>query len=144
MLEEVSLSPAVPDRFVWRWTADGAYSASSAYKVFFVGMASMLGAKELWRSRAPPKIKLFFCLALHGRIWTADRRKRHHLQDTDTCVLCDQCGETVDHLLRDPESSAHARQSKSSRGSGVRPAISQTRASSLVSCIVVPRSPARS
>lgn len=60
MLEGVSLTSAVPDKFVWRWTADGIYSASSAYRAFFVGMADMLGVKELWRARAPPKVKLFF------------------------------------------------------------------------------------
>lgn len=35
------------------------------YRAFFIGMNDMLGAKELWRSRAPPKVKFFFCLALH-------------------------------------------------------------------------------
>lgn len=36
-LEHVQLQPAVSDRFVWRWTADGNYSASSAYWLFFIG-----------------------------------------------------------------------------------------------------------
>lgn len=55
MLEEVHLSPSVPDRFVWRWTADGIYSASSAYKAFLVEMADMLSAREPWGSRSPPR-----------------------------------------------------------------------------------------
>lgn len=62
-------------------------------------MTSLPGAKELWRSRAPPRSKFFFWLALHGRLWTANRRRRHRLQDSDDCALCDQQSETIDHFL---------------------------------------------
>lgn len=61
--------------------------------VFFVGSQGALEAS------APPKVKLFFWLALHGRIWTADRRKRHGLQDLADCALYGQEDKTVDHLL---------------------------------------------
>ena len=89
----------VADRFVWRWTADGVYSASTAYRAFFVGMSSMLGARELWKASAPSRVKFFFWLALHRRIWMAERRARHGLQESATCSLCLQEDETVDHLL---------------------------------------------
>jgi hypothetical protein len=32
-------------------------------------------------------------------VWTVDRRFRHGLQSDDTCTLCSQSVETVDHLL---------------------------------------------
>lgn len=44
-------------------------------------------------------MKLFFCLALHRRLWTAERRRRHGLQEDDACALCSQEPETADHLL---------------------------------------------
>lgn len=47
----------------------------------------------------PPKLKFFFWLGLHGRLWTAKRRRRHGLQQHDECALCDQEPERVDHLL---------------------------------------------
>lgn len=59
----------------------------------------MAGAVELWRAAVPPKVKLFFWLALHGRLWTAERRMRHGLQPSATCAMCDQSEETIDHLL---------------------------------------------
>jgi hypothetical protein len=59
----------------------------------------MLGAAELWKTQAPPKVKFFFWLALHGRLWTAERRMRHRLQQHADCALCGQCDETTDHLL---------------------------------------------
>jgi hypothetical protein len=67
-LEFVQLRSLASDRFVWRWTPDGAYCASSAYRSFFLGMSSLLGAKELWKASAPPKVKFFFWLAIHGCI----------------------------------------------------------------------------
>ena len=59
----------------------------------------MAGAKLVWRATVLPKVKLFYWLGLHGRLWTGDRRKRHGLQDDDLCALCDQASETTDHLL---------------------------------------------
>lgn len=50
-------------------------------------------------NKGHPKVKMFFWLALHKRIWTAERRWRHGLQDSATCILCDQQAETVSHLL---------------------------------------------
>lgn len=98
-LLNVALDPLVPDRFIWRWTANGEYSASSSYRAFFVGHTSLPGARPLWRASVPPKLKFFFWLALHGRLWTAERRKHHGLQPDGTCILCDQEKETTDHLL---------------------------------------------
>jgi len=88
-----------PDRFIWKWLLDGRYSASSAYRAFFSRSSSLLGAKELWQTKAPPKVKFFGWLALHGHIWTVERRMRHGLQDSDTCVLYMQASETVGHLF---------------------------------------------
>jgi hypothetical protein len=59
----------------------------------------MLGAKDVWRTSTPPKVKFFFWLALHGRLWTAEHRMRHGLQQHADCVLCDQHDESTDHLL---------------------------------------------
>jgi len=76
------------DRFIEKWTVSGTYTASSAYsyRAFFIGMTSLLGAK------------FFFSLGHHGRLWTADRRRRHGLQPEAKCALCDQDDETTDHL----------------------------------------------
>ena len=41
----------------------------------------------------------FVWLALHDRCWTAARRKRHNLQDNDTCGACLQLPETISHIL---------------------------------------------
>jgi hypothetical protein len=99
LMQNVVLNPLQADRFVWRWSPDGKYSASSTYRAFFNGSTSLLGAKELWRAKVPPKVKFFFWLALHRRLWTAERRKRHGLQENDDCALCGQAPESGDHLF---------------------------------------------
>jgi hypothetical protein len=84
---------------VWKWSPDGKYAASSTYRAFFAGSTSLLGARELCLTKAPPKVKLFFWLALHRRLWTAGRRKRHGLQDLAECNLCAQEPESCGHLF---------------------------------------------
>jgi len=82
-----------------KWTADHVFTTASAYRAFFVGQYSIAGAKTLCKTRAPGKCKFFGWLAIHDRCWTAERRKRHNLQQDDTCVLCCQESETISHLL---------------------------------------------
>jgi hypothetical protein len=59
-LKNMQLNPMESDRFVWRWTPNGQYSASLAYHAYFVGMTSMAGAKDVWMAVVPPKVKCFF------------------------------------------------------------------------------------
>lgn len=99
MLRSVVLDPLQADPFVWKWSADGKYSASSIYRAFFASYTSLLGATELWKTKAPPRVKFFLWLALHRRLWTVERRKRHGLQDDDACVLCGQAPKTSEHLF---------------------------------------------
>ena len=94
VLEAVVLRPQAEDRFCWRFISDGVYSASSAYKAMFVGSSTLRGAKELWKTSAPPKVKFFFWLAIHNGCWTASRRKKRGLPDCDLCALCHQEPET--------------------------------------------------
>ena len=60
LLQGVQLQLDVQDRFIWRFSVDGVYSASSAYKAMFIGSVKLRGAKQLWKASAPPKIKFFF------------------------------------------------------------------------------------
>jgi hypothetical protein len=98
-LQGVHLNEAVPDKFIWKWSLNQQYSASSAYRAFFLGQCGLPGAKELAKTRAPPSSKFFIWTALLGRCWTSDRLQRHGLQNNGPCVLCSQATETVEHLL---------------------------------------------
>lgn len=54
--EHIHLNQFESDRFIWHWTASGEYSASSAYRLFFIGMTTLRDAKEIWRAVVPPKV----------------------------------------------------------------------------------------
>ena len=99
LTRSVHLMPEMPDRFIWKWTSDHNFSTASAYRAFFIGQTEIQGAKLLTKARAPNKCKFFMWLVLHDRCWTAARRKRHGLQEDDTCILCAQEVESISHLL---------------------------------------------
>jgi hypothetical protein len=98
-LEGVVLSSNVTDTLHWRWCASGLYSSSSAYSALFLGSASISGARELWKVKAPNEFKLFVCLVALDRCWTSERLQRHGLRNRGPCALCDQEIESIDHLL---------------------------------------------
>jgi len=98
LLENVHLFD-VPDTFCWSLTAYRAYTAASTYGAMFLGSSMPLGAKQIWKTSAPPRVRFFFWLVMHGRCWTAERRFRHGLQYSATCIICDQGIETMEHIL---------------------------------------------
>jgi hypothetical protein len=84
----------------WCWTTSGKYSASSAYNAMFIGQTGVLGAKELWKVKAPNKCRFFLCgLCCTKCPWTLERLCRHGLRDDVLCAFCVQDSETIGHLM---------------------------------------------
>jgi hypothetical protein len=86
------------DSIAWNITADGKYSASSAYEVQFFGRLRQPHLEQVWHIRAEGKIKFFFWLMLQNRNWTAERLCARGLPHDAACCLCDQDFETAAHL----------------------------------------------
>lgn len=99
IIHGMMLQPAVEDKIIWRWSAAATYSARSAYRMLFEGSTRFAGARPIWKAWAPLKVKFFVWLAVRRRIWTADRRQRHGLQNAADCNLCDQEVESPEHLF---------------------------------------------
>jgi hypothetical protein len=87
------------DTHIWRFDANGQYSARSAYDYLFLGATKFRPFERIWKSWAPPKCRLFMWLAAHKRCWTSNRLARRGLPHPEHCPLCDQEDETLDHLL---------------------------------------------
>ena len=68
-LAAVSLT-AQMDRFTWKWTTTGEYTAASAYRIMHEGHTHTPGVRRVWRSWAPQRVKFFTWLALKRRLWT--------------------------------------------------------------------------
>jgi hypothetical protein len=99
LCRQVQLLTDVPDRVTWRWTADGAYSAGSAYAQQFIGSIRPEFTKIIWGSQAPPKCRLFAWLAVQGRCLTADVLAIRGCPHDPLCSLCNNSPETASHLL---------------------------------------------
>src|SRR4051794_521996 len=95
-----NLRPGDQDLVVWKWKENGCYSAKSAYLMLTMGSVWMPLARSIWRSKAPLKCQMFTWLAIQYRVWTADSRVRHGLEETTLpCFICDQEEDRVDHIL---------------------------------------------
>jgi len=65
----------------------------------FEGLVKFGPWRRIWRAWAPMRCKFFLWLVQHNRCWTADRLAKRGLPHPETCPLCDQAGETIDHIL---------------------------------------------
>ncbi|TVU09419.1 hypothetical protein EJB05_42891, partial [Eragrostis curvula] len=87
-----------PDTIRWRWTANGQYSARSAYMIQCKGSYCQFDATALWKAKAEGKQKFHVWLALQNRILTADKLLKRNCPCNANCPFCDQANETADHI----------------------------------------------
>jgi RNA recognition motif-containing protein len=100
-LRDVALSPLQEDTIIWMHTSDGQYTASSAYKIQFLGLTTSLTAEVTWQTKAPPRCRFFVWLMLQNRIWTAARLQIRGWPNDYFCPLCRKNLETVSHLFQE-------------------------------------------
>jgi hypothetical protein len=87
------------DSILWRFSASGQYSASSAYAVQFAGSCADFEWDEIWRARVKNKCKFFSWLILHNKLWTLDRINKHGGKANAICQLCRTHLESSLHLM---------------------------------------------
>jgi hypothetical protein len=75
-----------PDDITWRFTANGKYTASSAYDIQFTG--ADLDWWSVWSPKVENKCRFFCWLILQNKLWRAD-----HLRSSEgnTDVICQLC-----------------------------------------------------
>ena len=89
-LTHIQLNPDMQDSITWKFTADGHYSAASAYRAQFIGLVDTDMNQNVWKNWAPSKCKFFAWLVINNRIWTADRLHRRGWPNCNLCPLCQQ------------------------------------------------------
>ena len=99
LLLDVQLLHDEPDSLRWKWTANGIYSAQSAYEAQFIGTIRPSFPELIWHADAPPKCRFFSWLAVQGRCQTADNLARKGWPHNPLCALCGTQPETTVHLL---------------------------------------------
>jgi hypothetical protein len=122
IMHTTNLSPEMHDQPLWRLTEDRQFSASSAYKMFFMASVNFACAKPIWKSKAPPRCKFFMWLVVHRRCLTADNLQRRNWPSHTCCHYASQnrriaiiFSSTADSLSRFGVSSSYGRGRISSR-----------------------------
>lgn len=98
-LQDVVLIELQEDQITWLLTADGQYSARSAYALQTKGTNICRTAGVTWKTKAPPKCRFFMWLLLQNRIWTAARLQLRGWPNDYFCQLCIRNLETAAHLF---------------------------------------------
>jgi hypothetical protein len=60
------------DTISWRWSANGKYSSSSAYKIHFTMNFCTIKINPIWKAKTEPKCRFFAWTLLHNKILTSD------------------------------------------------------------------------
>jgi hypothetical protein len=99
ILTNIQLQPGIEDRHIWRFSSNGQYSAKTTYEGFFIGATIFRPGEKIWKTWAPGKCSFFMWLVAHDRCWTANRLARPGLPHPQSCPMCDQAPESLNHLL---------------------------------------------
>jgi hypothetical protein len=99
LVNGVQLQSGVEDSVVWKLTANGQYSAASAYNLQFLGLVQSAMNTIVWKAWATPKAKHHAWLAFQNRLWTADRLEKRGWANCGLCPFCKQTTESTDHLF---------------------------------------------
>ncbi|KAL6190194.1 hypothetical protein ACLB2K_036592 [Fragaria x ananassa] len=90
------------DEFIWGPSPHGKFTIKSATWMQLQdtqehGRIKLI--KKLWSLNIQPKIKFFGWLLLRGRLKTRDRLSRFGITQDNSCCLCNEDNETIDHLF---------------------------------------------
>ncbi|KAK1670264.1 hypothetical protein QYE76_058423 [Lolium multiflorum] len=97
LIELVELSPVTRDKFTWRFTPDGRYSPSSAYRLQFAGSVQTAFVQLIWKPWDTLRCRLFVWIFIQNRLMTADRLLARGWPNG--CPLCMRNLETATHLF---------------------------------------------
>jgi hypothetical protein len=97
LISEVHLTDA-EDELKWKWTANGRYSARSAYAAHFAGSYCSFDCMAIWKAKTEGKHKFFAWLLVQSKILTTNKLITRSWPCNPTCLLCDQELESANHL----------------------------------------------
>jgi hypothetical protein len=87
------------DTIRWRFTANGSYSASSAYNVQFQGAIKDGLWRGIWKAKVENKCRFFIWLLSQARLPTADRIANYGGHANSVCTLYRTNAETHLHMV---------------------------------------------
>lgn len=79
------------DTIIWRWTANGRYTARSLYRAITEAGLMRDRHAALWKFKVPPTVKIFIFLLLKNSLLTHDNMLRRNMRCNLPCTLCENC-----------------------------------------------------
>jgi hypothetical protein len=98
MIGNIQLSDQI-DTIAWRFTANGEYTAKSAYAAQFAGSFTDYEWNRVWHAKVENKCRFFCWLVLQNKIWTANRITKREGTPNTICQLCYTHPKSVLHML---------------------------------------------
>ena len=102
-LETIDTQPSLTfdeeqDTTTWNLTANGVYTAKSAYSALMFGRIETPIFSEIWDTKAIPKCKFHSWLLFHNKCLTADNLAKRGWPHNALCSFCNSSPETAVHL----------------------------------------------
>jgi hypothetical protein len=85
------------DKVSWALEESGCFSTKSLYLRLSHG-AAITHFKEVWRTRVPPKIKVFLWQLIRGRLPSGEQLAKRHGPSNGNCELCGEL-EDCNHIF---------------------------------------------
>ena len=89
----------VGDRMKWKLKPNGDFDILSYYNKLRNSPSIVFPWKAIWKAKAPRRVSFFVWYVACYKILTGDSLRLRRLVFMDWCIMCQHCGETVDHLL---------------------------------------------
>ena len=89
----------VGDRMRWKLKPNGEFDTRSYYNKLRDSPSIVFPWKGIWRVKALRQVSFFIWCVVWNKILTGDNLRLRRLVLVDWCIMCRNCGETVDHLL---------------------------------------------
>lgn len=97
------------DELIWRWTAEGSYSAKSVYHILVGGGLTRWEFHVIWRFSIPQSVKFFLFLLLKNKLLTREVLIRRSFNCADqSCPMCDS--ETLETTMHRFSQCHHSRE----------------------------------
>nr|CAD1822879.1 unnamed protein product [Ananas comosus var. bracteatus] len=87
------------DEARWRWCNSGIFTVKSLYNFIQKGGVTETRFLLLWKNKLPLKVKIFGWLVLLKKVLTRDNLAKRGWSGVDTCSLCLDEAETIEHLF---------------------------------------------
>ncbi|XP_074306000.1 uncharacterized protein LOC141641228 [Silene latifolia] len=83
------------------WNAQAKYTPAMGYEWLKDRRPAVTWSKWIWNEHVVPKHQFVWWLYAHGAMRTKDKLIKYGLENDDSCFLCNQAAESLDHLWCD-------------------------------------------